>query len=55
MSLLSLARCQRDWGVDVLLDRSASPPSNRTVRTNFLTNSMLCSAQTGEAAGGGEG
>lgn len=54
MTLLALARCQRDWGVDVLVDRSTSPPTNRTVRTNFATNTMLCAAQTGEAAASGE-
>lgn len=48
MTLLPLARCQLDWGVDVLTDRSVTPPKKYTIRTNFRTNNMLCTVETGE-------
>lgn len=46
MTLLPLARCQLDWGVDVLTDRSVTPPKKYTIRTNFRTNNMLCTVET---------
>ena len=55
MSLLALRTCQRLWGTAVLVDSSTTPPTNHTIHSNFLTNSMLCSAAAGEALAGCSG